>query len=89
MKSGEGTTREGEAPAEPWPKLDVVERCGSAGASPSRDVADVISNADPFYNSISSSSILRYKLDSPSRRRLAASRLSGHCRSTRVMCSFS
>ena len=30
------------------------------------------------YNSISSSSIFRYRLDSPSRRRLAASRLSGH-----------
>ena len=42
-----------------------------------------------YYNSISSSSIFRYKLDSPSRSRLAASRLSGHWRRTLVMCSFS
>jgi hypothetical protein len=39
--------------------------------------------------SIPSSSILRYRLDNPSFSRLAASRLSGHCRSTRVMCSRS
>ena len=34
----------------------------------------------PYYNSISSSSIFRYKLDYSSRSRLAASRLSGHWR---------